>query len=132
MSALDLTAAMDGIAACVVAWGGVPNAYPWPVESITVPCGVVGYPSGEIDIAITFGRGGDRATLPLWIVVGKTATKDARDALSDVIAGGSDLVAAIVGAHTWGDADVTGASVATFTSSSIEYLALKLDVDVVT
>ena len=33
------------LAACATAWGGVPTVYAYPVESISVPCAVVGYPT---------------------------------------------------------------------------------------
>jgi hypothetical protein len=131
VSALDLAATMDGIAAQVVAWGGVPNAYAYPVDSITVPCVVVGYPT-TLEIAVTFGRGGDHAVFPVWVVTGRTSTKDARDALSVALEGGSDLVAAIEGTYSYGDVDVTEATIATFTSAGVEYISLELTVDVTT
>jgi hypothetical protein len=131
MAAVNLAAVMDGIGVCLTNWGGSPYVYSYPVAGVNTPCALVDYPD-HIDLSVTFGRGGDRVTLPVLFLVGQLWSKDSRDALSDVIAGGADLVAAIDGAHAWGDAEVTDAVVTTAVVGVLEYLALKLTVDVVT
>jgi hypothetical protein len=128
---MNLTAIMDGLGAQITAWGGVPNVYTYPVGAVTVPCAIVDYPS-HIDLAVTMQRGGDHVVLPVLFLVGESWTKDSRDALSAVIAGGSDLADAIEGAFSYGDIDTIDAEVTTVTVSGIAYLALKITVDVAT
>jgi hypothetical protein len=131
MGAVDLTAIMDGIGAQVTAWGGVPYVYAYPVAVVNVPCVLVDYPT-HIDISTTFQRGGDHVSLPVLFLVAKDLSKEGRDALSDVIAGGSDLVAAIEGSYAYGDITVTDAEVTTVVVGGLDHLGLKLTVDVVT
>jgi hypothetical protein len=130
MSAADLSAIMDGLAARGIAYG-IPNAYGYPVESVTVPCLLVDFPD-TIELSETFQRGGDHVVLSVWHLVGQSFTKDSRDALSLAIQGGADLVDAIEGAYSWGDVDVVKAEVSTVTIASSTYLGIKLTVDVVT
>jgi len=93
--------------------------------------GIVDYPT-DIDIGSTMQRGSDHLSLPVLVLVAQTFSRESRDALSDVIAGSADLVAAIEGAHAWGDAAVTDAKVTAVVVGGIEYLGLKLTVDVQT
>lgn len=127
MSAIDISDVMDGLASSCASL--MTSTYAWPVDAISVPCALVDFPS-SVELGVTFGRGGDHAVFPVWLVVGRTAGKDGRDALSALIAGGSDIYAAIEGAHAWGDADVTSADVGKLTVGAIEYLGLRLTVDV--
>jgi len=131
MGALVLKDVMDGIGTAITASGLARNVYSWPTGTIVEPCALVDYPT-NIDIGATFQRGSDHLSLPVLFLVGQTFSRESRDALSDVIAGGSDLVAAIDGAHAWGDASVTDATVTAVVVGGIEYLGLKLIVDVVT
>lgn len=85
MAQLDLSAVMDAVAANVPE-ALTKRAYAWPVETVSPPCAVVGYPT-SIDFDATFGRGSDKVVMPLWFVVGAVSDKAARDALSAVIAG---------------------------------------------
>lgn len=130
MSEFDLSATMDGIAAAVAASGLVPNSYAYPVESVSVPCVLVDYPS-TIEIGITFQRGGDHVVIPVFYLVGLTGTKDARDALSAAMHGATDLVAVIESA-TPGNYDTTAAEIAQVKIGDATYLGLKFTLDIVT
>lgn len=131
MSAADLAAVMDGIGAQIEAWGGVRNVYSYPVDTVVEPCALIDYPT-RVDISATMQRGGDHLELPVLILVGQRYTKDSRDALSAVIAGGADIVAAIEGNYAYGDVAVRDATVTVVTVGQTDYLGLKLTVDVVT
>lgn len=129
MGVLNLTATMDGLAASITASTLVPNVYAWPVESVTVPCALIDYPS-EIELGTTMQRGADHVVLPIYYLVGVTGTKDARDALSAAMTGAGDLVAVIEGTYSFGDVDVTSADVAQATVGAVTYIGLKFTVDV--
>jgi hypothetical protein len=118
-----LSEVMDGLAALVTT---VPNVYAWPVESVTVPCVLVDFPT--LDFDQTMGRGADEWVVPLLYLTGKTGTKDYRDALSDII---PVLKAALDGTHTFGDVRVTTASVTTVTVGAVAYPAVKFDCEVI-
>lgn len=122
-----MAAAMDGMATSMAGLAG--NVYAWPVDAISVPCIVVGYPT-RIDFDTAYARGGDQLVFPLWFVVGKTSGKDARDALSDVIDDASSVKSALDGTHTWGDCRVTDCQVDELTIGAVTYLAAKFDCEV--
>ena len=117
---------MDGLAALVP----TDNAYAWPVESVTVPCFVVGYPS-NVDFDLTFGRGGDTFRLPVWQVVGKSGSKAARDLLSAALTGVASVKEALDGAQTFGDVRVTDASIEEITIAAVAYVGIKFNVEVI-
>ena len=131
MAALDLSAIMDGIGASITASGLARNVYTYPVATVVEPCALVDYPT-KMEIGSTFGRGSDHVSLPVLFLVGQTFFVESRDALSAVIAGSADLVAAIEGSHAYGSVAVTDADVTTVVVGGIEYLGLKLTVDVQT
>lgn len=124
----NLTAVMDGLA--TLATGLAPDVYAYPVDSVTVPCIVVGYPT-EITFDMTFQRGGDEMTIPLWYIVGKTSTKDARDRLSTIIGDASSVKSAIDGSQSFGDCRVVSAAVEEVTVAAVAFLAVKFDVEVI-
>lgn len=129
MSAFDMTATMDGLAALITADSLVSQVYAYPVESVTVPCAVVGYPT-EIEFDLTFQRGGDRVELPVWFIVGKTGTKDARDRLSVVLADATSVKDSLDGSQSFGSVRVTDASIEEVTVSGVAYLSARFDVEV--
>ena len=131
MAAIDLSAIMDGIAAQITASGLARNVYSWPVSTVVEPCALVDYPT-KIDLSSTFGRGTDHVSIPVLFLVSQTFSKESRDALSAVIDGSADLVAAIEGVYAYGDVAVTDADVTAVVVGGIEYLGLKLTVDVQT
>ncbi len=93
MAELDLTATMDAIASTLDAATITVNpgsilmrTYAWPVGAVNPPCIVVGYPK-KIIFDLTFKRGSDETTFPVWFVVGKADDKASRDTLSSVLTG---------------------------------------------
>lgn len=131
MAAANLSAIMDGIGADITTWGGVPYVYTYPVAAVNVPCCLVDYPT-TLDLAAVMQRGGDHVVLPVLFLVGQLWDQGSRDALSAVIAGGSDLVAAIEGSRAYGDVAVTAADITNVVVGGLDHLGLKLTVDVVT
>jgi hypothetical protein len=126
---LDLAATMDALAGATPA--GISHA--WPVESITPPCWVVGYPE-DIDFDAVFARGSDKATFPMFYIVGKVTTKTARDMLSAVISGVDELKAAIEADPTLGaviqTCRVTHCRPQEITVAGVAYLSARFDVEV--
>jgi hypothetical protein len=97
MAELVLATVMDAIASTIdaanltVQPGTIPmRSYAWPAGSVNPPCIVVGYPK-KIIFDLTFNRGSDEATFPVWFVVGKPDDKSARDTLSALLTGAGKI-----------------------------------------
>lgn len=132
MSAINLTTAMDGLGTAAATWTTTGwNVYTWPVDAVTVPCVLVDFPS-SIDLMTTMQRGGDHVLFPIYVLVGLTTGKDARDALSAAISGSSDLVAALEATTGFGDVDIASAEIAQVAVAGVTYIGLKLIADVLT
>lgn len=128
---IDLSATMDAIAAAITAAGLAERSYPYPAGDITPPCAVVGYPK-SIDIGITFGRGGDSAEIPLWIVAGQVSDESTRDALSAAISGASDVQTALEGdlGGVVSALRVTGCTPETVSFAGVTYMSARFDLEV--
>jgi hypothetical protein len=131
VSAFDLTATMDGLAALAVSANLAKNVYAYPVESVTVPCIVVGYPS-TIDLDATMARGSDHVEIPVWYVVGKTGTKDARDGLSLILADASSVKSVFDGNQSFGAVRVTDVEIAEITIAAVVHLGAKFSLSIYT
>ena len=141
MGQLAMAATMDAIAARLKALG-IRRVYGWPILSVTPPAALVGYPE-EITYDNTKGRGSDRLTFPVFVVVGQVADKAARDTLSGYIDPESSLsVKTALEAVDEGDdgsldgtvskARVSAARPQYVVIGEVQYLAASFDVDIVT
>jgi len=132
VSGIDLSATMDAIANELIDAGVVTRAYPYPVESVQPPCVVVAYPEA-ITFDLTFGRGADVATYPVYFITGLTTDKTARDALSDILAGVGSIKATLDGdlGGVVQSARVTDASVESVTVAGVTYIAAKFNLEVI-
>ena len=129
-----MAACMDGLAALVTAAAPAANVFGWPVESIQPPAVVVGYPVSW-DFDMVMNRAADEVVYPLWFVVGRSSTKEARNALSDILSDTGSIKDIIDGQHTFGVFDVsvrvTGAEVTELQVAGVPYLAAKFDCEVI-
>lgn len=64
------------------------DVYAYPDGQPNVPCAIVGYP--EIDYDFTMGRGSDRATYTVFLLVGVADDESARDELAAYLEGSGD------------------------------------------
>jgi hypothetical protein len=130
MSALDMADVMDGLAELCVTADLARNVYSFPVESVSVPCVVVAYPT-TIEFDLTFKRGGDRMVVPLFFVVGKANSRDTRDALSLVMTGTGSIKEALDGAQSFGDVRITDAAIQELTIGGVPYMAARFQAEVI-
>lgn len=56
------------------------RVYDYPIDRVTPPAAIIAYPD-DITYDATYGRGMDRMTLPVLVVVGKANDRAARDNL---------------------------------------------------
>lgn len=108
------------------------RVYDFPAASIAVPAGVVAWPS-SLQWDSVYGRGADRATFEVIVLIGAQNDRNARDQLSDYLSGsGSKSVKAAIEAAAVGDSvRVTQARVEVRTVGAQDYLAATFDVDVI-
>lgn len=130
MAALDLAATMDAMADVLVS-DVTKRVYPWPSDSIAVPCIVIGYP--DITFDFTFAGGSDEAEFPVWYIAGKVSDRNTRDELSRIVAGSDSVKAALDGNL---DGAVNSAYVRTgeveqITVGGVDYAALKFLVEII-
>jgi hypothetical protein len=127
---MTLAKNMDAVAELIKVAEIVPRSYPYPVESINPPCAVVGYPD-VYDYDLTARRGSDRMSLPVWLILGRVVERATRDAVSSLLAEGT------VKAALDGDLDgtcqscrVQGLTLETVSVAGLDYLALRLTLDI--
>lgn len=80
-----MNAVMDGLGVALAAISGL-RVFDYPADKLDPPAAVVGFPT-EIAWDYTKGRGSDRATFPVFVVVGGAFSRPARDALGPYLAG---------------------------------------------
>src|SRR5687768_1669543 len=77
---MNLSDVMDEVAARLGAIKGL-RVFAYPADSLSPPAAAVLYPDG-ITFDETYGRGMDRLTLPVLVVVGKPTDRSTRDRIA--------------------------------------------------
>lgn len=138
MAALELVGVMDGIAATLRAAGMFPGddrVFEWPTLSVNPPCAIVGYPTA-LTYDATMARGADRATFPVWVVVGKVDARTTRDALAQYVGpdGSQSFKSALDGdlGGACQSCRVTAATIEAVNISGVDYQSVRFDLDVLT
>lgn len=96
MALVNLGAVMDAIATTCTGASLAPRAYPYPADTISPPCVVVGYPV-LLSFDMTYQRGADQADIPVYFVVGRPNELAARTALSAILADATSVKSALDG-----------------------------------
>lgn len=109
------------------------RCFGYPPGSVTPPAAVVSYPE-SIKFDETYGRGMDRMTLPVVLVVGKVSDRTARDRLGAYCDGsGASSIKAVLESGTYAAFDtvrVTGVEFDTVSIAATEYVAALFDLDI--
>jgi hypothetical protein len=121
---------MDTLAARLKA-ASYKNVYAYPTSPVQTPGVVIGYPT-NIEFDVTYGDGAEAYTIPIYFLVGRELTEQARDSLSDIIAGGSSIKRTIeTNPMTGTDNQVTDCRIETIAVGGIEYLSATFTLDVI-
>lgn len=93
---LDLPGVMRGMAAALAtlpapAGAGNLRALAFPLDSVTPPAAIVGFPDGDVEYDTTFARGADRAPLEVFVVVGRPNERGGYEALAGYMSGSGPL-----------------------------------------
>jgi hypothetical protein len=129
---VNIAEIMTAIAEAVGGDSGDPRrVYDFPTAKPAVPCFIVGYPDGDIDLDAAMAGGGSRVTFPCWWVMGRRDERGIRDGLSAEIA---SIRWAINADRTLGgaaqSARCTSASIEAVGIGGVEHVAVRFVVDV--
>lgn len=121
---------MDAIAETAQQIEGIGRVHSRPTASIQPPCLVVGYPDGDFDLNTTARRGFDRAEFAAWWVLGRRTERTLADDLAPkILALKNGLDGDLGGAVDM--CNVKRARIEPVVSDGVEYLAVRLTLDVV-
>jgi hypothetical protein len=130
---VDLANVMDEMGTALGVIAGL-NVFPFSANRITPPAAVVGWPD-PITYDATMRRGGDRMTVPVYVVVGKVEARSARDRLAAYLDGANTTsVKTALEGHTFTACDsvrVTEARVDAVTIAGVEYLGAIFQADII-
>lgn len=96
MAQMNLATTMDAIASALVSAGCVTRATGWPTVNVQKGQAAVGYPE-RVEFDVTFARGLERATFPVWVVCGLPGEESTRNTVSALITGATDVKDALDG-----------------------------------
>ncbi|MGH3735836.1 MAG: hypothetical protein ACRDT6_09485 [Micromonosporaceae bacterium] len=129
---MDLGDAMDAVAARLDTIAGL-RVFAYPPPAVTPPAAIVSYPD-ELNFDETYGRGMDRLTLPVVVVVGKASDRSSRNLIAAYADGsGASSVKAVVESGTYTAFDTVRVMRAEFDIVRIagtDYLAALFDLDI--
>lgn len=131
--AMNLVDVMDEIAASMGTIDGL-RVWPYPPGSVTAPAAIVSYPE-RIAFDLAYGRGMDRWTLPVVLVVGKPTDRVSRRDLSGYtdITGIRSIKNAIEGdgTHTaFDEVQVTSVEFDVVEIGGVEHMAAIFELDI--
>jgi hypothetical protein len=132
MAALDVAAIMEAIADALVTAGVVDRAYGWPNAIVQKRQAVVGYPT-RVDFDMTFARGLESVTVPVWVVCGYPGDQSTRTEVSRLIASATDVKDALDGtlSSSVSSVRVTDCQVETYpVTPESDHMAVRFDVEV--
>ena len=129
---MDLNDVMDEIGEELATIVGL-RVYDFPSDHITPPAAIIAYPD-QVTYDETYGRGMDRLSLPVVLLVGRASDRASRDNLA-VYAGGSGTssVKAVVEGGEYTACDtvrVTRAEFDVVRVAGVDYAAALFDLDI--
>lgn len=129
---VKLDEVMDEVGAALDTIEGL-RVFPYWADRVNVPAAIVGFPDAY-DFDSTMGRGSDRLTLPVLVLVGTADARTARDALARYVHGsGPASVKAAVEKHaatSYDSARVQRVEFGTVTVASTTYLGATFEIDI--
>lgn len=127
---MNISDVMDEVGTALETIEGL-RVYPYPPDQVAPPAAIVSYPD-QVQYDTTYGRGSDRITLPLVVVVGKVSDRASRDRLAMYVDGATGIKAAVEGAeYTALDTiRVTRAEFDVVTINGVDYIAGMFDTDI--
>ena len=130
---MNLAAVMDDLAAGLETIDGL-RVFGYWVDRVNPPAAIVAWPD-PLSYDNTMGRGGDRTTIPIYVLAGRVDQRSARDTLARYCDGsGTHSVKQAIDGHAataYHSARVTRADFDSITVAGVDYLAATFQVDVI-
>jgi hypothetical protein len=130
---MDLGQVMDEVGNALGSIAGL-RVFPYSVARVSPPAAVVLWPE-RIDFDAAMGRGGDRITLPVIVLIGKVDERSARDRLAPLLSSsGPGSVKQVVEdyeAVSWDSVRVVSAVPDSFTSGENTYIGATFTLDII-
>jgi len=129
---MNLAAVMDAVSTRLDTIANL-RCFAYPPAKLTPPAAVVSYPE-TYTFDETYGRGSDRMTLPVVLVVGRVSDRSARDELGAYCNGtGARSVKAVLQSGTYTAFDslrVVSIDFDVVSIAGVDYLAALFDLDI--
>lgn len=129
---MNLNDVMDQIGVQLDTISGL-RVYDYPADHVTPPAAIVAYPD-EVVFDETYGRGMDRITLPVVVIIGRQSDRSARDRLTLYASGsGASSIKATVEGGTYTAMDTVRVIRAEFdvvSVAGVEYVGALFDLDI--
>lgn len=130
---MNLAEVMDELATAIDTINGL-RVFAYPTDTASPPAAMVWYPEAiEYDVALA--RGGDRLQVPIWVVVGGSDVRSARNELVAYASGSGDSsVKAAIEAHeatAYDSARVIRAEYTPGVLGGVSYIGMTFYVDVI-
>lgn len=129
---MNVAMVMDEIGAALKTIAGL-KVFPYSASKVTPPAAIVGWPD-PYTYDDTMGRGSDRLTIPVYVVVGNVSARASRDAIARYADGsGEASVKAAIEAADYESCDsirVESCEFGTTTVAGTEYLLATFQMDV--
>lgn len=129
---MNVAAVMDELGAALGTISGL-RVFPYSATKVVPPAAIVGWPD-PYNFDSTMARGSDRATFPIYVVVGNVDARTSRDAISRYADGsGEASVKAVLEAFEFTACDavrVMSCEFSTITVAGVEFLAATFQNDV--
>lgn len=130
---MNIAGVMDELGAALETIGGL-QVFPYWADRVTPPAAVVGWPD-SYSFDATYGRGSDRITVPVTVLVGRVTAATSRDRLAAYADGsGPSSVKQAVDGHASSAYDTATVrevtEFATYTVAGVEYLGARFSVDI--
>lgn len=129
---MNVAAVMDEIGLALDTIEGL-RVFPYSATKVIPPAAIVGWPD-PYTYDSTMGRGSDRFTMPVWVVVGNVDARTSRDAIAKYADGsGEASVKVAIEATEYESCDsvrVQSCEFGTITVAGVEFLAATFQIDV--
>jgi hypothetical protein len=129
---MDLDDVMDAVAARLDTISGL-RCFAYPPDDVQPPAAIVSYPD-DVTFDATYGRGMDRMTVPVWLVVSQNTDRTSRTALAAYCAGsGASSVKQVLESGTYTAFDtlrVTGIEFEWVEIGGTRYVAARFELDI--
>jgi hypothetical protein len=129
---VNIERVMDEVGAALAGIDGL-RVHAWPVATVVPPAAVVLFPR-QYAYDLTYGRGSDRLTLPVAVMVGRITERTAKTSMAGFLDGSGDSSVKRAVEHglyqSLDSVRVTGVDVDVMTMGGVDYWGAVFELDI--